>query len=329
MISPKKVDDRPLRKKKPQPQPKLVLNLLHMRPRIAEALPDSCFVTMTGDDNEGSDTLDLKVPTPEFQFHDRVDLSKETCQQLFSVYVDKMTVTEQIADQIEMATRGQAKNPSWHEARFGRLTSSQFGSVMSRKPATPPDNLVKSIMGFTPYFETPATRWGKVKEVAARRQYFNVMQKVHSHMTVTGDCGLVISLTEPFLAASPDGLVQCPDCNPTAGLVEIKCPFKWRSSMIKAACEDADFCCQMHEGNIQLKRSHAYYFQVQGQMGITDRKWCDFVVWTCQEMHVERIKFDEELWMDMKQKLRMFYTRGVVAELFSSRVERKKPLYAV
>jgi hypothetical protein len=110
-----------------------------------------------------------KVLTPEFQFHDRVDLSKETCQQLFSVYVDKMTVTEQIADQIEMATRGQAKNPSWHEARFGRLTSSQFGSVMSQKPVTPSDNLVKSIMGFCPTLKRQlpgGARWKKLQQDA-------------------------------------------------------------------------------------------------------------------------------------------------------------------
>jgi hypothetical protein len=30
----------------------------------------------------------------------------------------------------------------------------------------------------------------------------------------------------------------------------------------------------------KLKKNHEYYDQVQGQMGLTGTKWCDFVVYT-------------------------------------------------
>ena len=50
-----------------------------------------------------------------------------------------------------------------------------------------------------------------------------------------------------------------------------------------------------------------YYFQVQGQLAITGKKWCDFVVWTLkQPMYVERIYFDENLWNDMLNNLSNF-----------------------
>lgn len=34
------------------------------------------------------------------------------------------------------------------------------------------------------------------------------------------------------------------------------------------------------EGELKLKTSHDYYYQVQGQLHITDRKYCYFAVWT-------------------------------------------------
>lgn len=42
----------------------------------------------------------------------------------------------------------------------------------------------------------------------------------------------------------------------------------------------------------QLKRSHAYYFQVQCQLICTGRM---FVVWTCEDVHIERVYPNEEL----------------------------------
>ena len=50
------------------------------------------------------------------------------------------------------------------------------------------------------------------------------------------------------------------------------------------------------DGDIQLATSHDYYFQVQGQLGVTGRKWCDFFVYTQKGFHLERIPFNKELW---------------------------------
>jgi len=52
----------------------------------------------------------------------------------------------------------------------------------------------------------------------------------------------------------------------------------------------------------KLKRTHDYYYQVTGQLALTEALFCDFVVWT---------EFDEcihfsELWEDMLKNLTLF-----------------------
>lgn len=36
----------------------------------------------------------------------------------------------------------------------------------------------------------------------------------------------------------------------------------------------------INNGKLILKRNYPYYYQVQGQLNITKRTWCYFVVWT-------------------------------------------------
>lgn len=52
--------------------------------------------------------------------------------------------------------------------------------------------------------------------------------------------------------------------------------------------------------NGQCKNNHAYYTQIQGQMGISEAKWCDFVVFTKKGMSIERISFDAQYWTELE-----------------------------
>ena len=56
----------------------------------------------------------------------------------------------------------------------------------------------------------------------------------------------------------------------------------------------------------KLKRTHAYYAQVQGQMDCTGAQWCDFVVYTKKGMSIERIAFDRGYWVELQEKLCLF-----------------------
>ena len=72
----------------------------------------------------------------------------------------------------------------------------------------------------------------------------------HEDMKVV-KCGLFRSVDHPFLGASPDGIVQCSCCG--HGICEVKV----------TCLEDGKFCLEkLSEDHFQLKRDHAYYYQV-------------------------------------------------------------------
>lgn len=88
---------------------------------------------------------------------------------------------------------------------------------------------------------------------------------------------MTISDSYPFISASPDLEIVC-DCH-GPGLVEIKCP----ASLIGTipSCDNYEHLEEI-DGNLALKKSSPYYYQVQGQMGVTEKRYCDFFVFTFQ-----------------------------------------------
>ena len=90
----------------------------------------------------------------------------------------------------------------------------------------------------------------------------------------------------------------------------------------------------MPNGEHQLKRDHAYYYQVslsfiiinnntistfcmqvQAQLFCTKANYCDFVVYTKTSLHTERIKFDECFWEVNIEKVKHFFDIGIMPEL--------------
>ncbi|KAL5457379.1 hypothetical protein EMCRGX_G034630 [Ephydatia muelleri] len=62
----------------------------------------------------------------------------------------------------------------------------------------------------------------------------------------------------------------------TRGLLEIKCPFKYRNSQ-PASIEDESFYLHKVGSEVTLDKKHDYYYQVQGQMAIWKKPYCDFI----------------------------------------------------
>ena len=59
-----------------------------------------------------------------------------------------------------------------------------------------------------------------------------------------------------------------------------------------------------------LDRNHVYFYQVQGSMGLSEAKFCDFVVWTPRSFEVIAINFEISIWeSEMLPKLSSFYNR--------------------
>ncbi|CAH3041498.1 unnamed protein product [Pocillopora meandrina] len=125
--------------------------------------------------------------------------------------------------------------------------------------------------------------------------------------------GLVISMDAPYLAASPDGKVIDPGCSDQFGLSEVKCPETKYLVTPLDACSDSSFFMEEVDGKPKLKRTHKYYVQVQGLMGVTGAKWCDFIVYTRKGMSIERIPFDVQFWNNLKDTLKLHYFKHFLA----------------
>ena len=121
--------------------------------------------------------------------------------------------------------------------------------------------------------------------------------------------GFVVCEKHPYLGVSPDASVHDPSVNEQFGVAEITCPYKYRDHSPEDAAVSSDLCCSLSdEKELHLKHTHQYYSQIQGQMAIRERKWCDFIVYMNKGISVERIGFDSKFWVDeLLPELIQFY----------------------
>ena len=106
------------------------------------------------------------------------------------------------------------------------------------------------------------------------------------------------------------------------GFLEVKCPFSHRNETPEQASTSPGFCSVLHTSDgtqgLALRRTHTYFAQVQGQMAIGGRPWCDFVIFTTQGISVERVKYDALYWKNtLVPKLTKFYDNCVAPEIVS------------
>lgn len=84
----------------------------------------------------------------------------------------------------------------------------------------------------------------------------------------------------------------------------------------------------MFNGKLQLKRNRQYYYQVQQQLMITGRPYCDFIVCCFSDtgplFFVERIMPDPALWEVVVPKLTQTWGTCVLPELISRWYTRKQ-----
>jgi putative phage-type endonuclease len=149
-------------------------------------------------------------------------------------------------------------SPEWKLARLGHVSASGISDVMSKiktgESATRRKYKIKLVaerLTNKPQesFTNAAMEWGVETEPQARMAY------EVSRGTFVEKTGFWIHPRIPFVGASPDGLVG------DEGLIEIKCPnttthleYIWNNEV-----------------------PSEYMKQMQMQMWITGRQWCDFV----------------------------------------------------
>ena len=262
---------------------------------------------------------------------------KEDCQQY-------NTDTFMIPD-----TESQSDSIKWKANRWFRITASV---------AKQANNLGSLVLGTTPYadltyrkmfnfisnsvwdlnpYTSPDMQYGIENEDQARSDYVNFM-KLKVPEIKAEKTGFWVNILWPELGCSPDGLVTDPSEADKYGLLEIKCPkifrkvspkdlFKQLEDKVVKRAELYSACFgipQSDNVDLELKTSHMYYFQIQFQLAITGRTWCDFVLWSpLGHPNVERIRRDEQLITTMLGNVTSLWNRVVAPEIFEMRVPRK------
>lgn len=160
--------------------------------------------------------------------------------------------------------------PEWFNERLFHFTSSELYKLLTKpkskqdqeagKPSKTAEEyifekLAEDLTGrYDDSLDTKALKWGEDHEADARLAY----------ETITGRtvdlCGFIE--WSKIFGGSPDGLVG------EDGIIEIKCPYTTANHVKYLLLES------QYELN-GLKPE--YYTQIQGNLLVTDRKWCDFI----------------------------------------------------
>ena len=120
----------------------------------------------------------------------------------------------------------------------------------------------------------PALNHGKEYEPIAKEKYISLMKCNHKEFTFS-ESGLFVDPSRPYLGASPDLLVHCSCCG--MGLSEMKSPFSIVNEITSA--KNLPYLVE-HDNVTMLRKEHAYYAQIQGQLALPGRTYCDFFVFT-------------------------------------------------
>jgi len=193
---------------------------------------------------------------------------------------------------LEQETREQSTNKLWFNARSGRLTSTSFKRICSRRADH--EKLAKSLKS-AGSVQTKAMKRGIEQEPIAAVHY----TKLTGHQVYP--CGFVVNPNAPHLGTSPDRkVIERGSESPNYGLLEIKCPSK-------NSFTECPYLSKQADGSYKLKECHAHHHQIMGQLGLSGMSWCDFFVKCEEDYHLERIHFDVAKWEQMKCKLDAFF----------------------
>ncbi len=253
------------------------------------------------------------------------DVQPEELDKLCKEYYQKnVEISKTEAAKLEKQTHLQSASGVWREERRKRLTASNFGQVLRRRPNHTVEVLVRNLL-YTGFKGNSNTKYGLDQEGPSVQDYLAKTLEESNIRVQVKRCGMFVSPDHPFLGASPDGIVV-KDGKPV-GLLEIKNVLKNKPVTFQQQAQNkktkSAFCLKVNEQNkLELKRTHEYFYQVQGQLNICDYPWADFIVRSTNpyQIHVERIVKDPQLWKDvMLPKLTAFYNKALLPELASPR----------
>ena len=228
-------------------------------------------------------------------------------------------------------TEGQSNSERWFSERWCRLTASKclpayrLGKLIVEKNPNAPVDVFKfishNIWGIdSEPFQSFWMLYGLNSEAKAILKYENdTGRKVRSS-------GLWVNPKFPCLGCSPDGLVG------DDTVIEIKSLKIFKEYSVQTGTASTSpvpkevlsrQCFRVQEGKCILKKSHAYYYQCQHILLVTERKFIEFILYAeSGPDSVEKIERDEPLISKILEFLTALWTRVIAPKIFEMRVPR-------
>jgi len=220
-------------------------------------------------------------------------------------------------DQIQKETIEQSASRKWFEYRRNIITASNFGRIICLRVDTGCEGVLKSML-YSSDVDTKFMEYGREHEQTARlalEKLFDV--KIY-------ESGLFIDKENYFLGATIDGLIG------SDTLVELKCPF----SVANLTPEDGIrqrkitfWKTNKSKDIFEINTIHKYYYELQGQLHVTGRKFGIIAYWTKMSIKYETIERDDNFWKTkMFPKLEKFFFNCLLPELVDPRHPRSMPI---
>lgn len=251
----------------------------------------------------------------------RKNLTAEEVQRECQEILKDFKVSKIQASNLEKMTRGQAQSILWKRQRVGRITASFVHDIKTLKDDTNPARCIKKVMKTDErdLSNLEHVSYGLKNEKKARNLYASIVCKEHQNF-VLEDCGLVIDTTFPVFAASPDGVRSCL-CHGD-GLIEVKCCSVHRNLFVHEIPDiDKDFC--LAPKTLKLKQSHRYFSQIQFQMYVCQKEFCDFVMFTDKGIFYQTVYYDPSFVRQMIDKCLKFTFDHLLPEIIFQKTETK------
>ena len=182
--------------------------------------------------------------------------------------------------------------PEWHQLRLGKVTASRVADILARTKTGPSASrqnylielaLQRTTGIIAESYSNAAMEWGTQTEPQARVAY---------EVTTNNFVDQLAFVDHPsidWFGCSPDGLVS------DRGLVEIKCPNS-----------------TTHWEYFKFNRPpQKYVIQMQAQMAVTGRDWCDFISFDPRmpersQLLIVRVDRDEAFIAEMEKQIKQF-----------------------
>ena len=150
---------------------------------------------------------------------------------------------------------------------------------------------------------------GNEYEGSARAKY------AKEKKVIVQECGLIVAMSEPWLAYSPDGVVI--ENSKACRLLEIKCPYELEDTSTEVLRKKCKKFLKVQGNQVTVRDKHQYYAQVQCGMALLNLKWCDFVIYSnvSKSIKMINISYDKEYVQKLFGQLKKRYFEKMIHEI--------------